>query len=67
MVLSGTDLFVANEADQSVTELNASTGALVRVLSAPKYEFDGPVALALRGDDLFVANIGSDSLTEVPV
>ena len=47
----------------SVTEVNASTGAAVRVISEPTGRFELPDALALRGDDLFVANLGS--VTEV--
>lgn len=61
----GPDLFVANTAASattlagvagSVTEVNASTGALVRVISGPSYDLADPVALALVGLDLFVAN-----------
>ena len=43
----------------SITELNASTGALVRVLSAPEYHFDVPDAVTLSGPYLFVANLAS--------
>jgi hypothetical protein len=64
------DLFVANYSGGSVTEVNASTGALVRVISGPQYQFNpndrgGPDALALRGADLFVATFGGYSVTEV--
>ena len=59
------DLFVANYNDASVTEMDASTGALVKVVSGPKYHFDEPGAIALMGTDLFVANYGSAKITEV--
>jgi hypothetical protein len=64
-VAVGADLFVANGAGNSLTELNASTGALVAVLSGPSYQFDHPTAIAAVGGDLFVANGAGSSLTEV--
>ena len=42
LAVSGSDLFVANYYGNSVTELNASTGALVRVISASSYRFNHP-------------------------
>jgi outer membrane protein assembly factor BamB len=63
----------------SVTEVGASTGALVRVISGPAYkldhpgvvfgpgyQFDHPEALAVSGGHLFVAN-SSGRLTELNV
>jgi hypothetical protein len=57
------DLFVASPAaggidgpDGNVTEINAATGALVRVLSGAQYRFVGPDGFAVAGPDLFVAN-----------
>jgi hypothetical protein len=58
---------VANEEGNSVTELNASTGALVRVFSSAAYKFDLPVAMAVAGDDLFVANYKGNSVTELSI
>ena len=66
MALSGDDLFVANLYGGSVTELNASTGSLVRVLAGSPYNFVDPDGMALSGDDLFVANAGDGSVTELP-
>jgi len=61
--VAGDDLFVANLNGKSVTELNASTGALVRVVSD---QFGGPYAMAVAGADLFVANHnGTGSVTEL--
>jgi hypothetical protein len=77
MVLAGDDLVLANDGNSfmignagnasgnSLTELNASTGALVRVVSAPAYRFDGPGAMVVDGEDLFVANASGGSLTEL--
>jgi hypothetical protein len=66
--VSNGDLFVANGAGNSLTELNASTGALVRVVSGPAHQFDHPDSMVAGGSDLFVANgygTGGGSLTEV--
>jgi len=53
---SSGDLFVANFDGDSVTEIDASTGALVRVIDAHAYGFDGPDGFTLSGNDLFVMN-----------
>ncbi len=77
VAVAGPDLFVAN-ADvalegsgtdyegSSVTEFDASTGAIVSALSSPEYMFDEPDALAVAGPDLFVANLSDGSVTELP-
>ncbi len=64
MAVSGDDLFVANyiggrsvfAVGGSITEVNVSSGNLVRVISGKAYGFDHPIAMALFGEDLFVAN-----------
>src|ERR1019366_3353446 len=62
----GRDLFVANGyGGNSLTELSASTGKLVRVLSGSSYRFNYPDALALSGGYLFVANGAGRSVTEL--
>ena len=48
LALSGGNLFVAN-GEGSLTELNASTGKLVRVISGSSYRLIGPDALAVSG------------------
>ncbi len=58
--LEGTDLFVANLGG-SITEVDASTGAIVRVISGLAYHFDEPKSLGLSGGDLFVANYAPGS------
>jgi hypothetical protein len=65
MTVVGDDLFVGNGSGSSVTELDASTGALVRVLSSPAYKFSYPQAMAVAGRDLFVANATGNSVTEL--
>jgi hypothetical protein len=57
MAVIGTDLFVANYGGGgSVTELDASTGALMKVLSGAAYHFTRPYCLAVVGPDLFVGS-----------
>ena len=66
-ILAGrSDLFVASGRDNSVTEINASTGAVVRVMTTG-YGFNFPDALDLDGHYLFVMNNGanSNSVTEI--
>ena len=49
----------------SVTELNASNGSLVRVLSAGSYAFNGPDDIADDGTHVWVANYDGKSVTEL--
>jgi hypothetical protein len=68
MAASGNDLFVMNGDGNSLTEINASTGALIRVISGAQYGFDNPDGLALSGNELFVANSykwTAGSITEI--
>ena len=71
MAVDGTDLFVANKTDRSVTELDASDGTVRTVLSGSHYKFVQPSALAVAGPDLFVASAGTGggrgSVTEVDI
>lgn len=48
----GSDVWVANEYDTSVTELSARTGVLVRVISGSAYGFYGPISIATDGTDV---------------
>ena len=59
-------MFVANEDANSVTELNGSTGALIRVRSAAGYEFNGPAAIVTDGGELLVASYRGQSVTSFP-
>jgi hypothetical protein len=58
------DLFVANGAGNSVTEVNANTGAFVARIAGPKFKFQRPTAIQAVGTDLFVSNGAGNSLTE---
>jgi hypothetical protein len=65
----GSDLFVAN-ANDSVTEMRSSNGALVRVISGAKYHFVDPVAIDAAGNTVLVLSAGrtgslAGSITEI--
>ena len=60
LLLSGSDLLVANEAG-SVGKYNASTGAAINQSFITGTNFE-PIGLALSGTDLFVANISNDTV-----
>ncbi len=49
----------------SLTEVNAISGTVVRVVSGSDYRFNWPDALTVAGKDLWVANEKGNSLTEV--
>jgi DNA-binding beta-propeller fold protein YncE len=57
-------LWVANEANSSVTEVDPSTGAVEARLTAASYRFDAPTAIRHVGNDLFVAN-ADDTVSEI--
>jgi outer membrane protein assembly factor BamB len=56
-------LWVAN--GQSVTELNASNGKTIRVLSGAQYQFTGQPVIAVAGTQVFVVNGAGNSVTEI--
>ena len=59
-------VWVANWGDNSVTELNAKDGSLVKVLSASSYGFNYPIAIT--SDNLghvWVVNVVGSSVTEL--
>ena len=59
----GTHIWVANPGGQSVTELSASTGALVKVIRGQGYGFDDPWAITTAGGNIWVTN--NRSVTEL--
>ena len=72
MAIAGPDLFVLSSGyirgapssglpESWLTELDPSTGALVRVIAGDQYQFDSPDELAVSGHDLFVANFGQNN------
>jgi hypothetical protein len=60
----GTHVWVANV--ESVTELSAKTGRLVKVISGSPYDFNTPDAIASDRTDMWVANDTGQSVTEFP-
>jgi outer membrane protein assembly factor BamB len=63
--VSGGDLFVANGAGNSLTEVDASSGAHLATIKGPRFGFDRPTAVVSVGGDLFVANGAGNSVTEL--
>lgn len=57
-------LWIANQGGDSVSELDARTGSLVRLITGRQYHFNYPAAIVGSGDDLWVANEGGNSVTE---
>jgi hypothetical protein len=49
----------------SLTEIDATTGALVRRISGARYDFQAPEGITAAGDDLFVADSGASAVTEL--
>jgi hypothetical protein len=65
LAFGGGHLWVTNEAGNSVTEINPSSGAWVNSFTHNEgYLFSRPVAITQSGADLFVANAG-DSVSEM--
>ena len=62
----GTHVWVANLYGNSVTELSASTGALVRVIRGSSYGFDELEGITSVGNHIWVTNGGGSSVTEFP-
>ena len=65
---NGKYVWVANNSSNSVTELLASTGAVVQVIGGAggaKDEFNAPDAIALDGTHVWVSNGGNNSVTEL--
>ena len=63
-VVVGAHLFVTNSAGNSVTEVNARTGAYVSTISGSPYDFSDPTAIVAYENRVFVSNGTGDSLTE---
>jgi outer membrane protein assembly factor BamB len=49
----------------SVTELNASTGQVIRIITAQTAPFDEPTAIAISGGRVWVANLDYSSIVEL--
>jgi YVTN family beta-propeller protein len=59
----GTHIWVANNDDDTVTKLLASTGATVGTYTVG----NGPRGVAFDGANIWVTNSGSDTVTRIPV
>lgn len=66
MSSDGRHVWIANSSGNSVTELDASTGALVKLIKGDRYGFDGPTGISPDGTDVWVCNTADDSLTGFP-
>ncbi len=70
IAVAGTRIWVANSRYEDggggwLTELSATTGALVRIVAGGRYALTDPQALAVDGDRLWVADGNGDALTEL--
>ncbi len=65
LCLLGANLWVTNLFGDSVTELNARSGALVRVIQSPKDHFSAPTGIAGRSSHVWVTNQWSNTVTEL--
>ncbi len=63
LALAGGDLWVANAG--TVSEIDASTGALIRVISGASYKFTDSVAIAARGSRVWTVSSFDNSVTEI--
>jgi DNA-binding beta-propeller fold protein YncE len=67
---AGSRVWVANSRYEDggagwVTELSATTGALIRVIEGQRYAFTDPQALAVDGNTLWVADGHGNAVTEI--
>jgi DNA-binding beta-propeller fold protein YncE len=62
---NGTDVFIADPGNNTVTEVAVSTGDLVRVLSGSSYAFNDPVAISATGAYVWVANEKTNTVTQI--
>jgi len=58
------NLWIANKSGNSLTELNATSGSLERVVEGSTYGFSDPIGLAFSGPYLWVVSQGN-ALTEI--
>ncbi len=70
IVVAGNRVWVANSLYETggggwLSEIDAATGALIRVIAGPRYALADPQALAADGNTLWVADGNGDALTEI--
>ena len=56
LAVAGTHVFVVNGDGNSVTEIDARTGALAYTLTAARYHLDNPVGIAVVGHRMWLLN-----------
>jgi len=59
---NGPDIFVANSV-KSISEINANTRQLVRIVFGSKYHFSNPVAITVAGGRVLVLNAGTNAVS----
>ena len=64
IAVNGDHVWVANYGNDSVTEINASNGALVKTLSGGSYDFHAPCAMADDGTHVFIGDCLGLDVTE---
>lgn len=66
ITIHGQDVWVTNQLNNSVAEFNASSGSLLRVISAPSFRFDEPYGIQSARNNLWVSNgRGQYPMTEI--
>lgn len=64
LAVGGGDIWVANSANNSLTEVS-DTGKLIRVVAGARYGFTSPASLAYSNGDLWITNTAGDSVIEI--
>ncbi|HEX4060646.1 MAG TPA: hypothetical protein VHY58_06445 [Streptosporangiaceae bacterium] len=64
--LTGVHVWVSNDVNYSVTELNAATGGLTRVIKSSRYQFTCPWGITTAAGSVWVASICGGSVTAFP-
>lgn len=49
----------------TIAQIDAENGALVRLISGPRYDLSGATAMAVMGRDLYIADAGANAVTEI--
>ena len=56
---------MANGGDKAVSELDASTGSLIKVISGARFQFDSPDAIVSNGAHVWETNYKDQTVTEL--
>jgi hypothetical protein len=68
IAVAGTQVFVVNGTGNSVTEIDADTGAVEHTLTAARYHLDDPVGITVVGNHAWILNSpvsGASSVVEL--